>query len=91
MVTTTSGETSSLSTNDLEIRDKDSPSSVPSIHQIDQAVAPSATPDEVRAGYDFKPTWRFYMTFISISVITLAAALDATSMATTIRTSCNSI
>jgi hypothetical protein len=35
--------------------------------------------DSPETANEFKPTWRFYLTFISLSVITLTAALDATS------------
>ncbi len=70
-----------------EVSDKDASgftSLAPSINQArgvrNEAPKTAASdPESVKAGLDFKPTWRFYLTFISISVITLAAALDATS------------
>ncbi|MCJ1381293.1 hypothetical protein MMC17_004403 [Xylographa soralifera] len=40
---------------------------------------PSMTPSE-RALPDFKPGWRFYLAFVTLSIITLAAALDATTL-----------
>jgi hypothetical protein len=47
-----------------------------------QDAAPTETPAEAESpetANEFKPTWRFYLTFISLSVITLTVALDATS------------
>src|ERR1700694_4772651 len=42
-----------------------------------ESPAETESPDTAN---EFKPTWRFYMTFITLSVITLTAALDATSL-----------
>jgi MFS family permease len=45
--------------------------------------APTESPAEAESpdsANTFKPTWRFYLTFISLSTITLTAALDATSL-----------
>jgi hypothetical protein len=39
-----------------------------------------AEEDTAAVDVEFKPNLRFYITFITLSVVTLAAALDATSM-----------
>jgi MFS family permease len=44
---------------------------------LTESPADAELPDTANA---FKPTWRFYLTFISLAVITLTAALDATSL-----------
>ncbi|KAI9804453.1 MAG: hypothetical protein M1825_001352 [Sarcosagium campestre] len=46
-------------------------------------VSPSPTPSQHKehvAPPDFNPGWRFYVAFSTLSIITLAAALDATSL-----------
>lgn len=59
----------------LEREDK---SELPSQLRTGSATAldlePSSPPD------NFKPGWRFYTSFISLCIITLAVALDATSL-----------
>ncbi|RFU35015.1 hypothetical protein B7463_g1332, partial [Scytalidium lignicola] len=43
----------------------------------------NSSPDSIEAetaGLIFSPDWRFYLAFISLSVVTMAAALDATSL-----------
>lgn len=59
--------------------------SVPSISEAPVAgpSAPSSpTPSEHVAPVfpEFKPGWRFYMAFLSLAIITLAVALDATTI-----------
>jgi hypothetical protein len=44
------------------------------------------TPDESQALADFNPGWRFYMVFITLAAVTLAAALDATSLSVALPT-----
>lgn len=41
---------------------------------VSDLTSPSAPPDS------FKPGWRFYASFVSLCIITLAVALDATSL-----------
>ena len=51
------------------------PSSQPRTEIVDALdLASSSSPD------DFNPGWRFYTSFISLCIITLAVALDATSL-----------
>lgn len=74
----------------IDLGEKDvsrSTSRTPSIAPAEGAQGVATTESPARAespegAHEFKPTWRFYLTFISLSVITLAAALDATSKST---------
>lgn len=46
----------------------------------DRLQADSISESSVDAAGEFHADWRFYMVFITLSIVTLAAALDATSL-----------
>ena len=65
-------------------------SPIPSIAQAEGVppIAPMEKPLEAESSEtsnEFKPPLRFYLTFATLAVITLAAALDATSKSTMMR------
>jgi MFS family permease len=71
-----------LAEKDLSGSTSPAPSITPAAEALQNATpteshAEAESPDDANA---FKPTWRFYLTFISLSAITLTAALDATSL-----------
>lgn len=74
-----------LSAVDLDAKDASGYTSrTPSLAGLEDA-APKETPADLESSEtanEFKPTWRFYAIFITLSIITLAAALDATSKST---------
>jgi len=88
MATPSQGGTRSPSLAAIDLGEKDlssytspAPSIAPAEAMRDatptESPAEAESPDSANT---FKPTWRFYLTFISLSTITLTAALDATSL-----------